>query len=99
VVTVRDRPDWRPVASGGVAMVRGAGGHHHTLAADPDTCRWTTQVRDPLRLAVAVFENTAPVYLVHPEHGASGVAPGCWLLRRQHERGAGFSGGNLLVAD
>lgn len=49
----------------------------------------TTAVIDRTRLAIAVFENTAPAYLIPPEHGASGVAPGRWLVRRQQERGDG----------
>ncbi|MFI5610916.1 hypothetical protein [Amycolatopsis sp. NPDC051903] len=62
-----------------------AGRNPHTLVADPGTCRWTAAVRDPLGLGIAAFENTAPVYLIHPEHGGSGVAPGSWLVRRQQE--------------
>ncbi|HEY0807392.1 MAG TPA: hypothetical protein VGD84_20170, partial [Pseudonocardiaceae bacterium] len=60
-------------------------------------CQWTTGVQDPIRLGIVVFENTAPAYLVHPEHGASGVAPGRWLVRRQQERGAGYR--KVLIAD
>jgi hypothetical protein len=76
-----------------------AGNNPHTLVADADTCWWTSAVRDPLYLAIAVFENTAPVYLVHPEHGGSGVAPGRWLVRRQQERGFGFRARTVLIAD
>lgn len=38
------------------------------------------------RLAIGLFEATAPVYLLHPEHGASGCAPGSYVVRRQRER-------------
>jgi hypothetical protein len=90
VPTVRLWPGatWLPVPAAGVELVRGvAGNNPHTLVADPDTCLWTTSVSDPLRLAVAVFGNTAPVYLIHPEHGGTGIAPGRWVVRRQQERG------------
>lgn len=76
-----------------------AGNNPHTLVADAGTCVWTPAVRDPLGLAVTLFENTAPCYLVQPEHGASGVAPGTWVVRRQQERGAGFRTRSVLVAD
>jgi hypothetical protein len=90
---------WRPVPAGGIELVRGEGGNNpHTLVADAGTCRWTTAVRDRTGLAIAVFENTAPAYLVHPEHGGSGVAPGRWLVRRQQERGVGHRR-TVLVCD
>lgn len=91
---------WRPVPTEGVELIRGvAGNNPHTLVADPETCSWTAEVQDQLRLGIAVFENTAPVYLVHPEHGGSGVAAGTWLVRRQQERGAGFRSSTVLIAD
>lgn len=90
---------WREVPPGGVELVRGEDGNNpHTLVADGGKCRWTNAVTDPTELGIAVFENVAPAYLVHPEHGGSGVAPGCWLVRRQQERGLGRKG-NVLVAD
>jgi hypothetical protein len=99
-VTPQPWARWRPVPAGGVELVRGvAGSNPHTLVADPGTCRWTPDLRDPIRLGVALFENTAPAYLVHPEHGGSGVAPGLWLVRRQQERGPGPRAGSVLVAD
>jgi hypothetical protein len=87
----------RALPKSGVELVRGvAGNNPHTLVADPGTCRWTAAVHDPFRLAVAAFHNTATAYLIHPEHGASGIAPGRWLVRRQQERGHGR---RRLVAD
>lgn len=97
VVTVSDWAAWQPVPWHGVELVRGvAGNNPHTLVADPGTCLWTPHVWDPLRLAVAVFENTTTAYLIHPEHGGTGVAPGRWLVRRQQEYGLLK---RLLVAD
>jgi hypothetical protein len=92
---------WRDVPPEGVELIRGvAGNNPHTLVADDGTCRWTTNFHDPLRLGIAIFENTSPAYLVHPEHGGSGVAPGRWLVRRQQERGTGpRSARTVLVAD
>jgi hypothetical protein len=76
------------VPPGGVELVRGeAGNNPHTLVAEEGTCLWTRFVFDTLRLAVAMFTNSAPVYLIHPEHGGSGVAPGTWVVRRQQEAG------------
>jgi hypothetical protein len=93
-------PRWRPVPPGGVELVRGvAGNNPHTLVADPDTCEWTAAIRDSLGLGIALFTNTAPVYLIHPEHGGNGVAPGTWLVRRQREAGARRSSRPVLVAD
>ena len=100
VVVPHPQAYWQPIPSDGVELVRGvAGNNPHTLVADPDTCWWTTAVHDPTGLGIAVFENTAPAYLVHPEHGGSGVAAGRWLVRRQQERGAGFRSGSVVIAD
>lgn len=91
---------WRDVPPEGVELIRGvAGNNPHTLVADAGTCRWTTSFHDRLGLGIAIFENTAPAYLVHPEHGGSGVAPGRWLVRRQQERGTGSRARSVLVAD
>ncbi|NRN65313.1 hypothetical protein GC106_25240 [Kibdelosporangium sp. 4NS15] len=96
----------RYVPRGGVELVRGeAGNNPHTLVADPWTCKYTTNAQDPLVLGIAAFANTAPVYLIHPEHGGTGVAPGTWLVRRQQERRQGahlgrrLRGNTVLVAD
>ncbi len=89
----------RPLPAGGEELVRGEGGNNpHTLVADPGTCHLTIAVSDSAGLGIAVFENTAPAYLVHPEHGGTGIAPGSWLVRRQREMGGGFRK-PVLVAD
>jgi hypothetical protein len=101
VVKILRQPYWRLVPPEGVELVRGvAGNNPHTLVADPGTCHWTNTIRDPIRLGIAIFENRTPAYLIHPEHGGTGVAPGRWLVRRQQERGTGgLRGRTLLVAD
>ncbi|GAA4878294.1 hypothetical protein [Kitasatospora terrestris] len=93
---------WQDVPPDGVELLRGAGGGNpHTLVADPGTCRWTTSVRDPLRLALGLLETTAVAYLIHPEHGGTGIAPGRYVVRRQRERGRTTTafGADRLVAD
>lgn len=77
----------RPVPPGGVELLRGAaGGNPHTLVADPGACTWTTDVIDAERLALGILTTTAPAYLIHPEHGGTGIAPGAYAIRRQRER-------------
>ena len=86
-VAVRAGAAWREVPTEGVELLRGgAGGNAHTLVADPDTCVWTTQVHDADGLALGVFEAMAPVYLLHREHGGTGIAPGRYVVRRQREQ-------------
>jgi len=77
---------WQEVPPGGVELLRGAaGGNVHSLVADPDTCVWTTDVIDAEGLAIAVFDAMATVYLLHREHGATGIAAGQYVVRRQRE--------------
>ncbi|WP_061296691.1 hypothetical protein [Herbidospora cretacea] len=65
--------EWRPVPPEGHVLLDGV--HPHVLVADPGTCLWTE----------GSFTATAPVYLMHPEHGATGLAPGTYVTRRQRE--------------
>jgi hypothetical protein len=77
---------WQDVPPEGVELLRGAaGGHPHTLVADPGTCRWTRGVSDSDWLALGVFQTSAVAYLLHPEHGATGCTPGTYVVRRQRE--------------
>ncbi|TKK90537.1 hypothetical protein FDA94_05970 [Herbidospora galbida] len=68
---------WRPVPPEGLVLLDGV--HPHVLVADPGTCLSTDGPDGP------VFTATAPVYLMHPEHGATGLAPGRYAARRQRE--------------
>ena len=80
-------PRWHAVPGAGVEVLRsGTGGNPHTLVADPGSCRWTTGVDDPERLALGAVRTTGVAYLIHPEHGGSGIAPGTYVIRRQRER-------------
>ncbi len=65
--------DWHPVPPEGHVLLDGV--HPHVLVADPGTCP----------LDGGSFTATAPVYLMHPEHGATGLAPGTYATRRQRE--------------
>jgi hypothetical protein len=79
--------DWREVPPEGIELLRGAaGGNPHTLVAEPGTCRWTARVTDSDGLAIGAFDASAVVYLLHPEHGATGCTPGTYVVRRQRER-------------
>ena len=91
---------WRDVPAAGIDVIRAAaGGNPHTLVADPGTCRWTTAVRDQTGLALGALETTATAYLIHPEHGGSGIAPGTYVIRRQREKSGRPSGLPSLIAD
>jgi hypothetical protein len=85
--SIVDSPRWHELPGAGVEVLRaGTGGNPHTLVADPGTCRWTTGVDDPQRLALGALTTTGVAYLIHPEHGGSGIAPGTYVIRRQRER-------------
>ena len=77
---------WHEVPPEGIELLRGGtGGNAHTLVADPGTCVWTGTVPDTTGLAIGVFEAMAPAYLLHREHGGTGIAPGSYVVRRQRE--------------
>ncbi|MCU1488321.1 MAG: hypothetical protein JWN67_5067 [Actinomycetia bacterium] len=78
---------WTDVPAAGIELLRGAaGGNPHMLVADPGTCRYTTNISDPERLALGAIETTETVWLLHPEHGGSGIAAGTFIIRRQREQ-------------
>lgn len=77
---------WHEVGPTGVELLRGAaGGNTHSLVADPGTCVWTAEVTDAEGLAIGVFDAMATVYLLHREHGGTGIAAGQYVVRRQRE--------------
>jgi hypothetical protein len=93
-ITVPPYASWREVPPTGIELLRGvAGGNTHTLVADPGTCEWTTTVIDHSRLALGVLRASAPVYLVHAEHGATGIAAGTYAVRRQRQATAAVTWG------
>lgn len=86
-MSVADSARWHEVPGAGIEVLRaGTGGNPHTLVADPGTCRWTTGIYDQERLALGALTTTGAAYLIHPEHGGSGIAPGTYVIRRQRER-------------
>ncbi|MGH3409597.1 MAG: hypothetical protein ACRDRJ_44945 [Streptosporangiaceae bacterium] len=77
---------WQPVPAAGLVLLRSAaGGNPHTLVADPGRCEWTTSVADPTGLGLGALTAACVAYLLHPEHGGAGIAPGTYLVRRQRE--------------
>jgi hypothetical protein len=78
---------WEPVGPDGVIVVKGEnGGHTHLLVADPGTAKWMERVGDSTGLAVGVLDCTAPVHLLHAEHGGTGIDAGVYVIRRQREQ-------------
>ncbi|MEV6336473.1 hypothetical protein AB0M12_17325 [Nocardia vinacea] len=93
---------WRDIPNTGLELLRsGAGGNPHSLVADPGICTWTTGIRDTTDLALGLLDTRVVAYLIHPEHGASAIAPGRYVIRRQRERGTQRLGRSLnhLIAD
>lgn len=73
-----------PVPAEGIAVIAAVGGgHEHRLFAGvPGTAFFS-----PLSgQDIGILECAAPAYLLHPEHGATGIAPGSYVLRRQREQ-------------
>lgn len=91
---------WHWVPPEGEHLVQGADGRNpHVLVADRSTCTVKGVWRE---LDIVAITNTAPVYLLHPEHGGTGIAPGQWVIRRQRERTNAFGHAgsrSSLVAD
>ncbi|MFI6497779.1 hypothetical protein [Nonomuraea typhae] len=103
-VSPANRTHWRMVPAKGLELLRSAaGGNAHTLVADRGTCEYLPSPDDNLGLALGMFHSSAPVYLLHPEHGAAGFTPGDYVVRRQreydHRRRTWSGGAHRLVAD
>ncbi|WP_393915982.1 hypothetical protein [Halostreptopolyspora alba] len=84
---------WTAVPPEGIELLRSTtGGNPHTLVADPGTCHWASGgVEDRTQLALGALRTTGPAYLIHAEHGGTGIAPGTYVVRRQRE-GTGIAG-------
>lgn len=74
------------VPEAGIPVIEAiGGGHEHRLfAGTPGTAFWTPASRSSQD--IGVLECTEAAYLLHPEHGATGIAPGAYVLRRQREQ-------------
>lgn len=67
----------------GVPVVRGeATGHTHLLVGDG----WWRPAGSGQDLGMLTVPAGGAAYLLHPEHGAQGIAPGAYLVRRQREQ-------------
>jgi hypothetical protein len=70
----------------GVPVVRGEnGGHTHHLIGEGPVC-WAGNRDGAQTLGVLTVPADATAYVVHPEHGAAGIGPGTYVLRRQREQ-------------
>ena len=69
----------------GIPVVRGeAGGNTHLLVG---TGTWhPIPSSSGLILGTLHVPENGEAYLLHPEHGATGLAPGCYTIRRQREQ-------------
>ncbi len=82
-----------PVPAEGAAVIEAVGGgHEHRLFAGSPGTAWLHPMAGQ---DIALLECTEPAYVLHPEHGATGIAPGSYVLRRQRER----ADEDRLVAD
>lgn len=82
----------RSIPAEGVALVRGEyGGHTHQLVADGEVQfvesapSVDVDEADALDVGVIRVGEGSVGYLIHPEHGAIGLAPGGYTVRRQRE--------------
>jgi hypothetical protein len=72
-----------PIPTDGVAVVRGEnGGNTHLLVGDGT---WAPS-RDLLTLGTLTVPRGGVAYLLHPEHGGQGIAPGSYRINRQREQ-------------
>lgn len=91
VYVVPQRPgivDAKPVPAEGVPVVRGeAGGNTHLLVGEGNVL-WLsrTVAGDPAVQGTLVVGEDSSAYLIHPEHGATGMGPGQFIIRRQREQ-------------
>lgn len=76
------------VPAEGIAVIEAVGsGHEHRLFAGTPGTAWFTPGSHAGMQDIGVLECTEPAYLLHPEHGATGIGPqGTFALRRQREQ-------------
>ena len=87
VAVIPTRPSAKPgtrVSPAGIPVVRGEnGGNTHLLVGD---AVWAESTAGGADLGVLTVPVGGTAWLLHPEHGANGIGPGCFLLRRQREQ-------------
>jgi hypothetical protein len=75
------------VPAAGFAVIEAiAGGHEHRLFAGAPGTAFFTPGSHRGMADIGVLECSEPAYVLHPEHGATGIAPGTYVLRRQREQ-------------
>ena len=68
----------------GVPVVRGeAGGNTHLLVG---AGQWAPHTSDRMVMGTLVVPEGGAAYLLHPEHGATGIGPGCYSIERQQQQ-------------
>lgn len=81
-----DDPAGPEIIPAGVAVIAPiGGGHEHRLFAIQPATAWFAFDGDGGQ-DIGVLHCTQPVYSLHAEHGATGIAPGSYVLRRQREQ-------------
>jgi hypothetical protein len=76
----------KPIPPEGVPVARGeAGGNTHLLVGD-GAVSWAPRTSDAAVMGVVQVEEGSAAYLIHPEHGATGIGPGQHTIRRQREQ-------------
>lgn len=76
----------KPVPPEGIAVVRGeSGGNTHLLVSEGPVF-WAPNTTDRAIQGSLVVEEGATAFLTHPEHGAQGIGPGHYTIRRQREQ-------------
>lgn len=88
IILSSDRPReiGQPVPAAGVPVIRGeAGGNTHLLVAD-GPADWLPSPRAGQELGTVTVPEGSVAYLLHPEHGAQGIAPGSYTIHRQREQ-------------
>ncbi len=84
--SIRRDAEWHSLPTDGLPVVRGeAGGNTHLLVADPLSVSYTTDLTDRTGLALCAIRVETEAWLLHPEHGANGIAAGTYIIRRQRE--------------
>jgi hypothetical protein len=85
-----------PIPRAGVAVVVGEnGGNTHSLHGEGCFFDFAPSKPGSLKLGTLTVPENEEAYLIHPEHGAMGMAPGTYTLGRQRE----YAGEWRQVAD
>lgn len=86
VIPAEIEPAARSIPRSGVPVVRGEnGGNTHLLIGD-GLCYWDSGRAGAQTLGTLTVSAGSAAYLIHPEHGAAGIAPGTYVIRRQREQ-------------